>query len=313
VAKKQKPARNHHYVPKCLLRRFENADGKLWVYDLKKGEIHPCRPKAVGFSKDLYRVTGKHGHPDYDGLEKCIAANIDGPGDNAISTILQGGRRNEEWIVFLRFVAAQMARTPGFFERISDMSRPLFGESLKRLAKHHPLFRERVLARGVAKGQSSAEIEAVLDSIARGEWSAKPSNEATLKMALKQIETFQNELQRMKWQILQPEASGSDFILGDQPVLVIVPAGERVTLKHPKVNVVLPLNTRNIAVGRWIDGIPLIEVNRETMRRAQRYMFSSIHSDEMLAEARTLFGTGPKVRTIQIKDGERLTTIIEYR
>jgi hypothetical protein len=31
--KKSNPARNHHYVPQCLLKHFADDKGMLWEYD----------------------------------------------------------------------------------------------------------------------------------------------------------------------------------------------------------------------------------------------------------------------------------------
>lgn len=49
------------------------------------------------------------------------------------------------------------------------------------------------------------------------------------------------------------------------------------------------------------------------MRHAKRFLFASHRSDELLARAKKLHGTGPKVHIHRVKKGEGLVIVHEYR
>jgi hypothetical protein len=49
------------------------------------------------------------------------------------------------------------------------------------------------------------------------------------------------------------------------------------------------------------------------MRHAKRFLFASQHSEEFLAQAKKLHGTGPKVHISRVNKGKSLPIVHEYR
>jgi hypothetical protein len=70
-------------------------------------------------------------------------------------------------------------------------------------------------------------------------------------MSLALIYGIFEELRQMTWQIATLADSDPDLILGDHPVLPVVPRGEHVGLRHPAIHVKLPLSRRVAAIGNW--------------------------------------------------------------
>lgn len=321
MARIQKPGRDHHYVPQLLLRRFTDAAGRLWIYDLEKGRIYPGNPRSAGFERDLYAMTARDGTTDYGLIEEQISKRIDGPGDQAIRQILRSETLGTEWNDFLGFVAAQLLRTPAFFDRLSVLMQPMMQEMLQRVGKHAPEFRERVRKIGLRIGKTEAEIEAELKSVGQGDYKIKPSREAVLMESMKLIVVIHAELSEMKWQINTLEPSDPDLILCDHPALPVVPKGELVGLRNANIDLIIPLTRRVAAVGNW-DGeiayrtfvLGMAErINRETMRHAKRFLFASSYSEELLATATALHGTGPQMHASRIRMDKKLVIVNEYR
>jgi|GEM_PF-6057154 len=324
MAKPPKAPRNHHYVPQLLLRRFAAPDGTVWVYDLEKSEIYPAQSKSAGFVRDLYTRMGPDGKPDHAHIENLLAERVDKPGNAAIRRLLAKEdlfTMGPPWNDFLIFVAAQLQRTPAFFDRMSQLVQPTAQESFERMAKHDPEFRQRVRQSALTRGVSEQAIEQQLQRAASGGIRLKPTKDFVVSMSLALIYAIFEDLRQMTWQIGTLGESEPDLILSDQPVLPVVPKGERVGLKHPAIHVKLPLSPRVAAVGNWnlqttyatFRAGQADEINAETMRHAKRFLFAPHRSEELLARATELQGTGPKVHIRRVKKGKELVIIHEYR
>jgi hypothetical protein len=323
MAKPPKAPRNHHYVPQLLLRRFAAPDGTLWVYDLKRSEIYPAQSKSAGFVRDLYTRMGSDGKPDHAHIENLLAERVDKPGNAAIRRLLAKEdlfSMGPPWNDFLIFVATQLQRTPAFFDRMTQLMQPTAQESFERMVKHDPEFRRRVRQSALARGISEQGIEQYLQRAA-SDFRIRPTKDFVVSMSFALIHAIFEELRQMTWQIATLAQSDPDLILGDQPVLPVVPQGERVGLKHPAIHVKLPLSPRVAAVGNWNlqtayaifrDG-QANEINKETMRHAQRFLFAPHRSEELLVRAAELHGTGPKLHIRRVKEGKKLVIIHEYR
>jgi len=287
MAKPRKPPRNHHYIPQLLLRRFAAPDGTLWVYDLERSEIYPGQSKSAAFVRDLYSRMGPDGNPDHAHIENLLAERVDKPGNAAIRRLLAKEdlfSMGPPWNDFLIFVATQLQRTPAFFDRLSQLMQPTAQESLERIAKHDRKFRERVRQSALARGITEEQIEQQLQRAASGGIRVKATKDFVVSMSFGLIYGIFEELRQMTWQIATLAKSDPDLVLGDQPVLPVVPPGERVGLKHPAIHVKLPLSRRVAAVGnRNLQTTYAIfregqanEINAETMR-ATRSAFCLRH------------------------------------
>ena len=321
MANGQNPPRDLHYVPQLLLRRFVGADGTLWVYDLEKEKVYPARPETAGFVRDLYSRTGADGAPDHAHVEKLLSERVDGPGDASIRRLLQHETLGSDWNDFLIFVAAQLQRTPAFFDRMSTMMQPSAQEMLERMARHDPRFREGVRQSALARGESEEEIEKMLQAAGSGGFRVKPTKDFVISMSLAMIYGIVEDLRQMEWQIATLDETDPDFVVGDHPVLPVVPKGEPVGLRHPEIDLKLPLSTRVAAIANWdlktayakFRPVAADQINEETMRYTKRFLFASYRSEELLMKAKRLHGTGPKVYVRRVKTETGLAIVHEYR
>ena len=115
----QNIARDSHYVPQAVLRRW-SLDGKnVYTYrilvsrpEIREWESKPIR--GVAFQQDLYTVFG--GGQELDEFERWINTEYEDPGLAAIDRLLTASRlRPADWSSIARFVAAQDVRTPLHF------------------------------------------------------------------------------------------------------------------------------------------------------------------------------------------------------
>jgi hypothetical protein len=317
----KKPPRDHHYVPQLLLRRFVNADGKLWIYDLKQERMFPSNPTDAGFVKDLYSRKAQDGTVDHAHIEQLLSTRVEGPGDAAIRRLLNRETLEADWNDFLIFIAAQLVRTPAHFERTANLMQPLMQETFERMANHSQEFRDRVRDSANARGESEEGFEKVFTEIREGRWKINPTKDFVISMSLSQLYPYTEELRKMGWIIATLDDSDSDLIVGDHPVLLVVPEGDHVGLRHPEIDVILPLSSRVVAIGSW-DRKPSYSVlkagavrliNGQTLRFAQRFVFGSFRSDDLMREAKTVYGKGPKVSVKNVRLGEKLVQVQEYK
>jgi hypothetical protein len=290
---------------------------------LEKTEIYPAQPKSAGFVRDLYSRIAPDGTSDHAIIENLTAERVDKPGNAAIRRLLAKEdlfAMGSPWNDFLIFVAAQLQRTPAFFDRMSSMTQPTMQEMLQRMAKHDPEFRERVRLSSLARGLAESEVEKALQQAANGGFRIKPAKDFVVSMSFALVHGIFEELRQMTWQIATLAESDRDLILGDHPVLPVVPPGDRVGLRHPAIHVKLPLSPRVAAVGNWnlqttyatFHKGEAQKINADTMRHAKRFLFASYKSEELLAQAKKLHGTGPKVHIRRVKNGKQLMFVHEY-
>lgn len=120
--------RNHHYVPEFFIRRWADADDRVWAYRYpykNRLEIKHLPPSAIGFGRDLYALSG--GSPkERQRIELETTQKIDSGGALALAAILEsGGRPSDEALCWswTEFVAALISRSPSRLEEISRHSK----------------------------------------------------------------------------------------------------------------------------------------------------------------------------------------------
>jgi len=67
-----KPARNHHFVPQCLLKHFADESGMLWEYDTELGKTEHKNKRDVAVIRDFYATGEDGGEIDYETLEGVL-------------------------------------------------------------------------------------------------------------------------------------------------------------------------------------------------------------------------------------------------
>lgn len=319
--------RRHHYVPRSLLANFTNTEGKLWTYDAEQKKSWHGKPAATGFERDLYAVTGEDGDKDFDAVEKFLAATVDGPGAGAVSGLLGGEcLPAKRWVCFIGFVAAQMVRTPAFFDRLTAMMKPAMQETFERVAKFHPEFRANVTQALTEAGATPEDIQEQFRAMEKGGYLVDPHREFVLVHSLRLVVTLHEQLLKMKWGILRVLDGEPDLILGDHPVMLSDEGPDdepprALGLMNPNIELIMPLSKRMVAIGRWrgqssfghiLKGSADV-INERTLRYARRFVFAPYESEDLLAREVKLNGTGPTVRIRRMRIGRGLVIAHEYR
>lgn len=322
MAEQHNPSRRHHYVPRLLLRRFADPGGTLWVYDLVNGRIFSSHPSSAGVKKQLYSRRLEGGVVDHISVERFLAENVEGPGDAAIRRLLKREVIGVAGVIdFLRLVAVQLIRTPAYLEQISSMMQPLLREMTQRMARHDSEFRQRVGTRFRALGVAEEETERVLQAVGCGGAEVEPTKEFCMALAFGEVNSVLEELRKMGWQFAELDEADDDLILGDQPVLLSTPGNGSFGLRHPEIEIKVPLSTRVAAIGKWDSATTYARlrsgaaerINEDTMRAARRFIFASYRSEDLLTQAKALHGTGPRTHVHRIDGIRGPAFVMEFR
>lgn len=314
-------SQNHHFVPQLLLRGFTNDDGALWVYDTEQQRKWAVADtKSAGAENDFHTINLKSGVKDRTSIERLITENIDSPGADAISGLLNRECLDaKRWNNFLRFVAHQMMRTPAALQMSSDLMAPTLQEAMERMARHDATFRERVSKRLLGAGVTVDDIEKLLQTVGSGTVKLRPHRDLAFLSSLATADVVENNLGAMHWTFLSVAEDEPDLMIGDHPVTLrdvgpdSMPPGP-LGIRNPNIEICVPLSKRMAAFARWdgpnnygrlqpgMSGL----INETTMQFAKRFIYGPCDSEELLANAVRLRGTGPKVHVKRIKTGKGL-------
>ena len=320
-------ARNHHYVCDFLLKNFADESGTLWIYDSKLGTCRDGNTRSAAFERDLYSLTLVRKGPDYATLEAALERQIDSPGALAVQKLLNHEQcDHSEWLNFLGFVAAQMVRTPAYFDRLRAMEGPVLQEMLERMAKFDPEFREGLREEMMKQGAADDEVERQLQAAANGRYKVRPTHAWIVANAMQGVSTIHSELREMHWTFLTVPDGEPELLIGDCPVMLTEPGPEKehprpLGLRNSNIELVMPLSRRMVVVarrdgpdsfGELVKGSAGV-VNVRTLSYARRFVFASYQSDTLLSEVVERRGTGPKLRLRRIQMGEQLAIVSEYR
>lgn len=138
---------DNHYVPDSYLKRWADSNGKVWCYRLlvpheKVEQWKPHSPKSIAFHRHLYTRVAASGETDE--FERWFSREFESPAGKALQKAVSEQTLEEaDWIVLIRFLAAQDVRTPArLTERLKDWNETLQGvldetlvESVQALAE----------------------------------------------------------------------------------------------------------------------------------------------------------------------------------
>lgn len=113
--------RDNHYVPQLYLKHFTSSDGKVCCYRTLVSrpsipEWKRCHVAGIGYQSHLYtRALADH---DTDEIEQWLNKEFESPAEKSISKAVQDERlEKEDYRLLIRFLVAQMVRTPAYFLR----------------------------------------------------------------------------------------------------------------------------------------------------------------------------------------------------
>ncbi len=319
-------AHNHHFIPQFLLRNFLGADGKVWVYDTEVKTIESRGTKGAGSVEDLYAWSKADGSTDFQTIENYFGQTVESDAARAIRKLLEHKELStKEALHFFRFVAAQHCRTPAFFSRVSETMAPVMQEMYERIAKFDAAFRERLTKTLAESGSTPEEIDQLFETMGNGGMVVKPGREFVMQQALRMIDDLAHHFSSMRWCFFEVLAGEPDLIIGDHPITLFDadPTSDGTQpfgILSPLVEIMLPLSSRMAACGRWTGPVSYgsLEVgavavaNARTMRGAQRYIYASHRSEELLRHAVVERANAPRVRITRIEDGEKLAIIATH-
>jgi hypothetical protein len=307
-------------VCEFLLRNFADANGTLWIYDSLLGKSRDGNTRSAGFERDLYALTLRDRGRDYAHLEKALADRIDAPGAEALQRLVSRKQcTGPQWMNFLGFVAAQMIRTPAYFDRLIATNAPMMQEMLERMAKFDAKFRAGVQSSMAELGGTPADVEKQIAAAGAGRYRVHPNREWIVANAIQQIPDIHSELREMHWTFLEVSEGEPDLIIGDSPVMLVDLTSEPsnpkpIGLRNPGIELAMPLSRRMVAVARR-DGPDSFGdlakgmsdlLNIRTLSYARRFIFAANHSDDLLKRAVELRGSGPKVHIRRVRVGKGL-------
>lgn len=299
----------------------------MWAYDAVNRKTFAAGPKGLAAEGHFYGTTTKHATQESTAIEHWLAEEIEGPGAKALGVFLEKRKLSTEQAhAFFRFVAAQMQRTPTSLQRASDCFAPEFQETAERIAKYEPEVRKNIIAEIKAKGATDEEISQMLRILDEGKFTVTPTREFAIWIGLSLLEPVAAELAKMRWTFLDVHPTDGDIIIGDHPVTLTdvapqgIPAGP-LGVKNPHIEIAMPLGRQMVALAHWDGPISYGELapgmadmlNERTLRHIHRFAYAPFRSEELLARAIALRGTGPRTRTHRVQIGEQLVIATEFR
>ena len=138
-------ARDSHYVPMALLRRWSTDGTNVFAYRVlvsspKVPDWRRRSIRGIAYRRDLYTVFS--GGQELDNFERWLSSQYEQPGLEAIDKLIRGTRLSPtDWESMVRLVAVQDVRTPlSFIEslrrwnmQIPEILNNTITKSLKRL------------------------------------------------------------------------------------------------------------------------------------------------------------------------------------
>src|SRR5579859_2542832 len=109
---------DNHYVPRMYLKNFTSESGEVFSYRLlvPHSDVRTWDRFSVagtGYQKNLY--TRIERGEETDDIEKWLNRDFENPAKEPLSKVLRGEELEEsDWRALVRFLAAQIVRTPAF-------------------------------------------------------------------------------------------------------------------------------------------------------------------------------------------------------
>ena len=277
--------KRNHYVPAFLLRRFTDANGKLWVYDKNNWKWFCTNPINAGVETGMYSQE----------VEDWFRDEVEGPASLVFEKLSRqdGNLSESEMLIIAKFISEQMIRVPTSRSSTSERydtpgSKGLNGQmqvianELNLLEQHSDFsmssdYRES-LQRFVELSESDPERF-------RTEIGWSDSYTAMLEARIRtddpnRIAEF---LMRLAWRIVYAERER--YILCDNPVFVWN-LGKFGGTNSEQFESVLPISAKcALHIGRYGQGGVVNEIrtddamvrrfNSRTVSKAQRFIYSS--------------------------------------
>ncbi|MFU2327811.1 DUF4238 domain-containing protein [Pseudomonas sp. NFX98] len=263
---KQQVSSKHHFIPRFLLKEWQDESGQLWIYQRNGGgniSFRKGAPKSVAYVENIYTV-----YPELPGtrersdeVEKGFMANIDDQAAIVHRKLLEcgvGALTAQEKGIWSLFIASMIERSPRKLERY------------KRLAQVDDYVEELF--------QSNPKMAAVVEK-ARIDVQAVRGN-TILKFMMERIldPDVVQKIGEMSWAITQVDMSGEHFVLGDNVVIINNGAVEDEPLYYIRLAISpskLLILTYDADVLDSDFGVLTVLYNIEVISKSEKYVISS--------------------------------------
>ncbi len=211
---KQQVSTKHHFIPKFLLREWQDESGCLWIYHRNGGgdiSLRKGAPKSVAYVENLYTL-----YPEYRGakqssdkIEKEVMAKIDDQAAIVHRKLLDCGVNAltvKERTIWSIFMASMIERSPQRLERYKNISQ--VDDYIDDLHEAHPNVAGLIETLGF-------NVQAVRDN-------------TILKFMVERVldSELSQSIGKMEWIIAQTNTSGEHFVLGDSALIINNDAAE---------------------------------------------------------------------------------------
>lgn len=222
-----------HFVPRMLLKRFADPDGRLWAFDKRRPHrgIWQSTPKDLLRERHLYTATHADGSRDFT-AEHAID-QLENTAEPIVERVVQRARaglppnlRGDDRTTLLLFLYIQHKRVPDFFRTIMPSAEvaDFVRSSIERYEHLH--------------GPVAAEEKAGLlspEGLARFEQNARARN--MVELSPKVLEA----LEARGFLIGMIEQPGGQFLIGSNPMARFKSPSGSTALDDPDVELWLPL------------------------------------------------------------------------
>lgn len=292
------PARGHHYISQCYLKRFTRNGGKnspLWVCDLNTGKTFSTVPGNVAKIRDFNAIEGMA--PDE--LERQLA-KFETEANKALDKIESDRSLQDQqaWIDVINLAAMFNVRNPEMRENMRQFQEQVARKIMDLVLHSKERWESQRERMARAKGEpvdTSVTYEEAKEFHERGEYTVEVSNATHIGHELKMLNVVIRAMAARKWSLfIAPKGSGG-FITSDNPVMLFHDDGTPNILARPVghgvkgTTLLFPVTRDLLAVGEFEKGGALLEIEPEHVAHFNGHIVHRAHQRIFAADDRFKF------------------------
>ncbi|NUU34750.1 DUF4238 domain-containing protein [Pseudomonas sp. C2B4] len=263
----QKVSTKHHFIPRFLLKEWQDESGALWIYQRNGGgdiSFRKGAPKSVAYVENLYTI-----YPEYRGakepsdeIEKEVMAKIDDQAAIVHRKLLDHGVNalsEEERSIWSMFMASMIERSPKRLEKYKRIAE--IDDYVNELHEANPS-----IARLIEK--LDFNVQALRDN-------------TILKFMVERVldSELAQTIGKMSWIVAHINALGEHFVLGDDVVVINNGAVEEEPLYFIRLAIspdkLLILVYDSSSLSSDFIGTLTMVYNIEVISKSEKYVISS--------------------------------------
>lgn len=286
----KKLRKKHHYTPKFLLEQFaDQSTGMLWVHDRKTDKVFKNAPANCSLIQGFYHFEMDNGQIS-ESVEEWLGA-IEGLTAPVIRRINEGdvALSEDDWERLMMFMSAMKFRNPKHRENIENFHKRRIALWDAMFIADKSLLESHVRRMEEDTGEKvDVSVDDLYDFIKKGRYTIEVGPVESMRHITELTNDIFWVLDEMNWSIASIEEEEDEFIIGDNPVVLVndhVPPGTPAGLKMRHTEVQFPVGPKKCIIGTWenLYGLPrplistaasVAGVNRGQKAHAHRQVFS---------------------------------------